>query len=49
MFLLPLLFALSRSLGLLGIQISQPLADVVTFAVSIPLNVRFMREMKGGG
>ena len=49
LFLLPLLFALSRSLGLLGIQISQPLADVVTFAVSIPLNVRLMREMKGGG
>jgi putative MATE family efflux protein len=44
--LLPLLFALSRSLGLFGIQISQPLADLVTFAISIPLNVRFMREME---
>ncbi|MDR1020296.1 MAG: MATE family efflux transporter [Synergistaceae bacterium] len=48
LFLLPLLFAMSRALGLLGIQISQPLADVVTFALSIPLHVRFMREMGSG-
>jgi putative MATE family efflux protein len=48
LFLLPLLFALSRALGLLGIQISQPVADVVTFAMSVPLNVRFMREMGSG-
>jgi putative MATE family efflux protein len=46
LFLLPLLFALTRALGLFGIQISQPLADLMTFAVSIPLNIRFMREMK---
>jgi Na+-driven multidrug efflux pump len=46
--LLPLLFALARALGLLGIQISQPLADLVTFALSIPFHVRFMREMESG-
>ncbi|MDR1516017.1 MAG: MATE family efflux transporter [Synergistaceae bacterium] len=46
LFLLPLLFALSRALGLLGIQISQPLADLVTFAISIPFNASFMREME---
>jgi putative MATE family efflux protein len=46
LFLLPLLYALARALGLFGIQISQPLADLMTFAVSIPLNIRFMREMK---
>jgi putative MATE family efflux protein len=46
LFLLPMLYLLTRAFGLLGIQMSQPLADVVTFALSIPLNVRFMREMK---
>ncbi|MDR0616856.1 MAG: MATE family efflux transporter [Synergistaceae bacterium] len=48
MFLLPLLFALSRAFGLFGIQISQPLADIVTFAISIPLHIRFTREIKSG-
>jgi Na+-driven multidrug efflux pump len=45
LFLLPLLFTLSHAIGLLGIQISQPLADLVTFAISVRLNIRFMREM----
>ncbi|MDR1134129.1 MAG: MATE family efflux transporter [Synergistaceae bacterium] len=46
LFLLPILYALSRSLGLFGIQISQPLADAATFALSIPFNIRVMRGMK---
>ncbi|MDR1509710.1 MAG: MATE family efflux transporter [Synergistaceae bacterium] len=46
LFLLPCLFALTRVLGLTGIQVSQPLADVATFALSIPLHVRLMNEMK---
>jgi Na+-driven multidrug efflux pump len=46
LFLLPCLFALTRALGLLGIQISQPIADVATFALSIPLYIRLMDEMK---
>jgi Na+-driven multidrug efflux pump len=46
LFLLPILYLLSHSLGLLGIQVSQPLADAATFALSIPFNIRVMRGMK---
>jgi Na+-driven multidrug efflux pump len=46
LFLLPILFFLTHTLGLLGIQMSQPLADVATFALSIPLNIHIMREMR---
>ncbi|MDR0652077.1 MAG: MATE family efflux transporter [Synergistaceae bacterium] len=46
LFLLPILYVLSHSLGLPGIQASQPLADAATFALSIPFNIRVMRGMK---
>jgi putative MATE family efflux protein len=46
LFLLPVLFLLTPRLGLLGIQISQPIADIATFILSIPLNIHLMREMK---
>jgi putative MATE family efflux protein len=45
-FLIPLLFVLSRLLGLLGIQLSQPLADLCTFVFSIPLVLGVFKEMK---
>ncbi len=50
-FFIPLVLLLPRLLllfwdggGLLGVQISQPLADILTFAVSIPLTVRVLRR-----
>jgi putative MATE family efflux protein len=46
LFLLPCLFALTHALGLLGVQISQPIADVATFALSIPIYIHLMNEMK---
>ncbi|MDR3280418.1 MAG: MATE family efflux transporter [Synergistaceae bacterium] len=46
LFLLPTLFVLAHALGLLGIQISPPIADIATFALSIPLNIHIMRSMK---
>jgi putative MATE family efflux protein len=46
LFLLPVLYLLSHAFGLLGIQASQPLADIATFALSIPFNIRVMRGMK---
>jgi Na+-driven multidrug efflux pump len=45
LFLIPLLFILSPLLGLLGIQISQPVSDVIAFFVSIPLLFKVFREM----
>jgi putative MATE family efflux protein len=46
LFLLPILYVLSHTFGLLGIQASQPLADAATFALSIPFHIRVMRGMK---
>ena len=46
LFLLPILFMLTRYFGLLGIQMSQPFADIATFVLSIPLFVLATKEMK---
>jgi Na+-driven multidrug efflux pump len=46
LFLLPCLFALTPWLGVLGIQLSQPVSDILTFALYIPLGIKFLREMK---
>jgi putative MATE family efflux protein len=48
-FLIPILFALSRLLGLTGIQLSQPLADLCTFVFSIPLILGVFKEMDRQG
>ncbi|GHV44856.1 MATE family efflux transporter [Spirochaetia bacterium] len=46
LFMLPLLFLLTPLLGVNGILISQPAADVGTFLLSIPLSISVFREMK---
>jgi Na+-driven multidrug efflux pump len=45
LFLLPVLFVLRPLLGLLGIQLSQPISDIITFISSVPLIVRVFRKM----
>jgi putative MATE family efflux protein len=45
-FLLPLLFLLTPFLGLTGILIIPPAADICTFIVSIPLSISVFREMR---
>ncbi|MDR1412127.1 MAG: MATE family efflux transporter [Spirochaetaceae bacterium] len=46
LFLLPLLFLLTPFLGLTGILIIPPVADICTFIVSIPLSISVFREMR---
>ncbi len=41
---IPLLLILVPSFGILGVQISQPIADIVSGLVSIPLIFRFLRS-----
>jgi putative MATE family efflux protein len=45
LFLILFLFTLTPRLGVLGIQMSQPLADAATFLVAIPLGFSLLREM----
>ncbi len=45
LFLLPALFLLTPLLGVLGIQLSQPVADLCTFCLAVPLAASALREM----
>lgn len=45
LFFVPAVLILPRLFGLFGLQISQPVADVITFAVAIPLQMSVFREM----
>ena len=44
-FFIPLIMLLPRFLGLQGVQISQPLADVLTFLVSLPFLLLLLRQL----
>lgn len=45
-FFIPIVYILPKFLGLVGIEIAQPLADLFTFIISIPLGYSIIREMK---
>lgn len=47
-YFLPLIIILPNLFGLFGIQISQPIADVVTSISSIPFMILFFKEMNKG-
>ena len=44
-FFIPLILTLPHLFGLTGIEITQPLSDVISFACSIPLQLGVLREM----
>ena len=46
LFFLPLIFILPRFFGLTGVQICQPISDIFTLIVSIPLTLGVLRELK---
>lgn len=46
LFFLPTLFILVPILGILGIQICQPIADMCSFVLAIPLALSVLKEMK---
>ncbi len=45
LFLIPLVLLLPLSLGLLGVEIAQPIADLLSFLVSIPFVIAFLRSL----
>jgi putative MATE family efflux protein len=49
LFLIPLLFTLVPFLGVLGIQICVPIADLCTFILALPLGISVLRKDLGGG
>jgi putative MATE family efflux protein len=46
LFLLPALFILTPFLKLLGVQMSLPVADILSFFLAIPITVKVLREMR---
>jgi len=44
-FFIPLVYILSRSLGLLGVEITQSAADMLTLACAVPIQLRALREL----
>ena len=46
LFFLPAILTLPRMLGLLGIQMSQPAADIATLILAIPMGISVIRELK---
>jgi putative MATE family efflux protein len=46
LFLLPALFILSPLLGLPGVQMSLPVADILSFFLAIPITVKVLRSMR---
>ena len=49
LFFIPAVLILPHVFGITGLQFSQPVADIITFAVSIPLQISVLREMKEDG
>ena len=45
LFFIPSILVLPRIIGLTGVQITQPLADILSFVVSVPLLLRFFRQL----
>lgn len=46
-FYIPLILILSDLFGILGLIITQPIADFMTFLVSIPFHINFFKSKKG--
>ena len=46
LFFIPAVLGLEKLLGLLGVQMAQPVADVLSFLLAIPLTAGVLRELK---
>lgn len=46
-FFIPLVWILSSTLGILGVQLTQPVSDVLTLLCAVPLQLRVLGEMSG--
>ncbi len=46
LFFIPPILILPQLMGILGIQLSQPLADLATFILAIPLGLSVLKELK---
>jgi putative MATE family efflux protein len=45
LYFIPLLYILSNTLGAFGIQIAQPVADILSFSTALPVIVHFLKKL----
>ncbi|NLZ54969.1 MAG: MATE family efflux transporter [Thermoanaerobacteraceae bacterium] len=45
LFFLPAILILPRKIGLLGVQISQPIADICSFLIALPIGLSVIKEL----
>ena len=45
-FLVPIIYIFPKFLGITGIEIAQPFADLLTFILAVPLGYSMIKEMK---
>lgn len=48
LFFIPVVLLLPRFFGIFGLEISQSIADVLTFVVALPLQLKVLRDLKNG-
>lgn len=48
LFFIPIVLILPRILGIAGLEMSQALADVLTFIIALPLQLKVLRNLKDG-
>ncbi len=46
LFFIPLIFLLPSAFGLLGVEVCQPVSDLLSFVLAVPLTTRVLREMR---
>lgn len=46
-FFIPLIYILSMGLGLLGVEITQSAADLLTVICAVPIQLHTLRELDG--
>ncbi len=45
LFFIPLVLTLPMKYGILGVQVSQPISDIISFLLAVPLGISVLREM----
>jgi Na+-driven multidrug efflux pump len=45
LYFIPLLYIFSMTLGAFGIQIAQPVADILSFSTALPIIVHFLKKL----
>ncbi len=46
LFFIPLIIALPPLMGLLGVQLAQPISDVFSFILALPFGIKMLRDLK---